>query len=101
MQTVSCRSAAGSAPAQTVVPTIAAITVTPVIFIASPSYADAGGGEREKRPWPWYFLLEDCDRAGPIRGSHWLIEGLERYLKLSLPRELPEGNELAFRILSL
>jgi hypothetical protein len=43
MQTVTCRSAAGSAPAQTVVPNIAAITVTPVIFIASSSYADTGG----------------------------------------------------------
>src|SRR5215467_13405113 len=78
MQTVTCRSAAGSAPAQTVVPNIAAITVTPVIFIASASYADAGGGGREKRPWPWYFLLGDCDHAGSIRGSHWFIESLER-----------------------
>jgi RNA polymerase sigma factor (TIGR02999 family) len=49
-----------------------------VIFIASSSYADAGGGGREKRPWPWYFVFGDCDRAGSIRGSHWFIESLER-----------------------
>src|SRR5438034_11598709 len=78
MQTVTCRSAAGSAPAQTVVTTIAAITVTPVIFIASSSYAHTGGGGREKRPWPWYFLSGDCDRADSICGSHWFTESLER-----------------------
>src|SRR5437660_9056436 len=78
MQTVNWRSAAGSVPAQTVVPTIAAITITPVIFIASSSYADTGGGGREKRPWPWYCLLGDCDRADSIRGSHWFTESLER-----------------------
>src|SRR5437667_9898227 len=78
MQTVTCRSAAGIAPAQTVIPTIAAITVTPVIYIASSSYADAGGGGREKRPWPWYFRLGDCGHAGSIRGNHWFTESLER-----------------------
>src|SRR5712692_2367773 len=78
MQTVTCRSSAGIALAQTPVPTIAAITATPLIFIALSSYAAAGGSGRENRPWPWYFLLRDCDRADSIRGCHWFIKGLER-----------------------
>src|SRR5712691_761795 len=78
MQTVTRGSAAGPAPAGTLVQTIAAITATPVIFIAVSTSAATGGSERENRPWPWYFLLRDCDRADSIRGSHWFTKGLER-----------------------
>src|ERR1700720_3586193 len=78
MQTVTCRFTTGIEPAQALVPTIAAITAALMILIASSTSAAAGGSGRENRPWPWYFLLKEYDRAASVRGSHWFIKGLER-----------------------
>src|ERR1700694_1650676 len=77
MQTVTCRFTTGIEPAQELVPTIAASVATLMILIASSTSAAAGGSGRENRPWPWYFLLRECDRVASIRGSHWFIKGLE------------------------